>query len=64
MYVTYLERHNIIVDRASDRIQRLKDARSEAEKEIAAYRAEKEEEFKRYEKSVRILIYVVISEVC
>lgn len=37
----------------ADRTQRLKDARSEATKEIEAYKAQKEHEFKAYEKSVR-----------
>ncbi|WWC63750.1 V-type ATPase, G subunit [Kwoniella dejecticola CBS 10117] len=32
------------------RVQKLKDARSEAAKEIEAYRAQKEEEFKKFEK--------------
>ena len=36
-----------------DRVQRLKDARSEAAKEIEAYKASKEQEFKAFEASVR-----------
>jgi len=35
-----------------DRTQKLKDARSEAAKEIESYKAKKEEEFKQYEKEV------------
>lgn len=37
----------------ADRTQRLKDARSEAAKEIEAYKAQKEQEFKAFEASVR-----------
>ena len=36
-----------------DRVQRLKDARSEASKEIEAYKAAKEKEFQEFERSVR-----------
>lgn len=36
-----------------DRTQKLKEARSQAEKEIAKYKAQKEEEFKSYEAEVR-----------
>lgn len=36
-----------------DRVQKLKDARSEASKEIEAYKKAKEEEFKAFEASVR-----------
>jgi len=39
----------------ADRTQRLKDARSEATKEIEAYKALKEKEFKAYEASVRVI---------
>lgn len=35
-----------------DRVQKLKDARSEAAKEIEAYKAKKEEEFKRFKSEV------------
>ena len=38
---------------ALDRTKRVKDARSEAQKEIEEYRSEKDEEFKAYEKEVR-----------
>lgn len=38
-----------------DRTQRLKDAHSEATKEINAYKAQKEQEFKGYEASVRTI---------
>ena len=37
---------------SADRVQKLKDARTEAEKEIANYKAEKEAEFKKFEDSV------------
>jgi V-type H+-transporting ATPase subunit G len=35
-----------------DRVQKLKDARSEAAKEIEAYKAKKDEEFKKFESDV------------
>lgn len=35
-----------------DRVQKLKDARSEAAKEIEAYKAKKEEEYKKFESDV------------
>lgn len=44
--------------RLTDRVQRLKDARSEAAKEIAAYKASKEQEFKAFEASVRLCLYI------
>lgn len=36
----------------TDRTKRVKDARSEAQKEIEEYRRQKDEEFKKYEKEV------------
>lgn len=36
----------------TDRTKRVKDARSEAQKEIEEYRKQKDEEFKKYEKEV------------
>jgi F0F1-type ATP synthase membrane subunit b/b' len=36
-----------------DRTKRVKDARTEAQKEIEEYRSQKESEFKAYEKEVR-----------
>ena len=36
-----------------DRTKRVKDARTEAQKEIDEYRKEKDEEFKAFEKEVR-----------
>ena len=42
------------VDTLTDRVQRLKDARSEAEKEIEEYKKSKEQEFKAFEQSVRL----------
>ena len=40
----------------SDRVQRLKDARAEADKEIASYKKLKEDEFKAFENSVSPLV--------
>ena len=37
----------------TDRVQRLKDARSEAAKEIEEYKKAEEQEFKAFEQSVR-----------
>ena len=37
-----------------DRVQRLKDARSEAQKEIDEYRKSKEDEFNAFQSSVRV----------
>lgn len=42
----------------ADRTQRLKDARSEATKEIEAYKTQKEREFKAYEASVRRILSI------
>ena len=36
----------------ADRTKRVKDAKSEAQKEIDEYRKQKDEEFKKYEKEV------------
>lgn len=36
----------------TDRTKRVKDARTEAQKEIEVYRKQKDEEFKKYEKEV------------
>lgn len=49
---------NIRVDRTTltpftDRVQRLKDARAEANKEIQEYKKSKEEEYKKFEGDVR-----------
>lgn len=41
----------------ADRVQRLKDARSEASKEVNEYRKQKEEDFKTFESKVRNMIY-------
>lgn len=38
-----------------DRTQKVKDARSEAQKEIEEYKRQKEQEFKRFESEVRPL---------
>ena len=40
---------------ATDRVQRLKDARSEAQKEIDEYRKSKEDEFNAFQSSVRTI---------
>jgi vacuolar-type H+-ATPase subunit H len=37
-----------------DRTKRVKDARSEAQKEIEDYKKEKEDEYQKFEKEVRI----------
>ena len=42
---------------STDRVQKLKDARAEAEKEIVDYKQQKEHEFKEWEQSVRSLHY-------
>ena len=39
---------------SSDRTKRVKDARSEAQKEIEEYKEQKENEFKEFEKEVRL----------
>ena len=45
-----------------DRTQRLKDAQSEATKEIEAYKAQKDQEFKAYEASVRTILSMLSNE--
>lgn len=40
-----------------DRTQRLKDARSEAAKDVEAYKAQKEKELKEYESKVYLVSY-------
>jgi V-type H+-transporting ATPase subunit G len=44
----------------SDRTKRVKDARSEAQKEIDEYKKQKEEEFKKFEAEVRNLEHLVV----
>lgn len=44
-----------------DRTQKLKDARSEAQKDIDAYRAQKEEEFKAFEGKVDSIMFQPLS---
>lgn len=44
-----------------DRTQKLKDARSEAQKDIDAYRAQKEEEFKAFEGKVDFIMFQPLS---
>jgi hypothetical protein len=39
--------------RLTDRVQKLKDARSEAAKEIEAYKAQKQKDYESYEAEVR-----------
>ena len=41
-----------LTGRMIDRVQKLKDARTEAAKEIEAYKAKKEDEFKKFESDV------------
>jgi V-type H+-transporting ATPase subunit G len=41
-------------DSQSDRVQKLKDARSEAAKEIEEYKKQKEAEFNAFEKEVSV----------
>lgn len=41
-------------DRGTDRTKRVKEARDEAKKEIEAYKAKKEEEYKKFEAEVRV----------
>jgi len=40
---------------SSDRVQRLKDARAEAAKEIERYKSQKDAEFKKFESEVSLL---------
>lgn len=47
----------------TDRVQKLKDARSEAAKEIEAYKAKKDEEFKKYESEVSGLSLLIITSI-
>ncbi|KAL8965000.1 MAG: hypothetical protein Q9183_004089, partial [Haloplaca sp. 2 TL-2023] len=42
------------IEKQPDRSKRVKDARSEAQKEIEDYRKSKEEEFQKFEKEVRL----------
>jgi hypothetical protein len=44
--------HNIETKLTTDRVQKLKDARTEAAKEIEEYKAQKEADFKRFESDV------------
>jgi len=39
-----------------DRTQKVKDARSEAAKEVEAYKAQKQKEFKQFEAEVLLLV--------
>jgi hypothetical protein len=41
-----------------DRVQKLKDARSEAAKEIEEYKAKKEAEYKKFESEVCLYIHI------
>lgn len=43
----------VLILTPTDRTKRVKDARSEAQKEIEDYRKQKDEEFKKFEKEVR-----------
>ena len=42
---------------SADRVQKLRDARSEASKEIEEYKKAKEEEFKAFQASVRLHLF-------
>jgi len=42
----------------ADRVQKLRDARSEASKEIEEYKKAKEEEFKAFQASVRLHLFL------
>jgi V-type H+-transporting ATPase subunit G len=53
MYMTPPPGRETTVWPCADRTKRVKDARSEAQKEIEDYRKEKEEEFKKFESEVR-----------
>jgi hypothetical protein len=44
-----------------DRVQKLKDARSEAAKEIEEYKSKKEAEYKKFETDVRALSHLIIA---
>lgn len=48
----YPTQHQALLMYGTDRGQKLKDARSEAAKEIEAYKSQKEEEFKKFESEV------------
>lgn len=53
IYHPYPNHHFPPANPPRDRTKRVKDARSEAQKEIEEYRNQKEEEFKAFEKQVR-----------
>lgn len=46
----------MIDDSATDRTKRIRDAKSEAQKEIEEYRKQKEDEFKKFEAEVRCFV--------
>lgn len=50
----------LLFDNKPDRVQRLKDARTEATKEIEALKAQKQAEYAQYEKNVRCDSIVLI----
>jgi len=47
----------------ADRTKRVKDARSEAQKEIEGYRKQKEEEFKKFEAEVSHISSSIFSKI-
>jgi hypothetical protein len=59
LYRLQIWRANTRAPSCTDRVQRLKDARAEAGKEIDEYKKSKEDEFKKFEQSVRIPIPVL-----
>lgn len=56
-----LQRSLRVTTKFIDRTQKLKDARSEAQKDIDTYRAQKEEEFKAFEGKVNFIMFQPLS---
>lgn len=56
---SFLENRSDYDDSHIDRVQKLKDARSEAEREIVEYKQSKEAEFKAFESTVCHIIHLV-----
>lgn len=48
----------------TDRVQKLKDARTEAAKEIEQYKAQKESEFKKFESDVSVVGCLLFHALC
>lgn len=51
--IYHYQRLQVHLEISTDRVQKLKDARTEASKEIEEYKKAKETEFKKFEASVR-----------